>query len=383
MEWLNSQAFWWLTTLAIPVMIHLLSKKRQQVTKIGSTMFIVPSETMSSKSIHFTQWLLFIIRCLLIISLIFILAKLKLNSESDRKAIYVEDSVLPLIENNDKYNRLISTNGDGLVFSISGNQRGPYDFINYWSFIHYLNSQNAEAVVYSANTLNGFRGSSESLDTAIEWVSVPIEDEIVSNDTIYGNTGAIPVEFTISERLLKHKIFDSFPNGKSDTTFINIRASINSEDKLASFYKMIQAINGYLPWEIAVTDNYVYDWIINIDTSTYMEGPCILNYQSTNTSLNFYKMFDQNYKLSGHIDLKNLVISDILDQWTSEIIINHMNFDQYDKLRINSLPKFQRGNNKEKVKTYATGGNIISLPFWIIFFFLIILERIISHKSKA
>lgn len=64
-----------LAGLIIPVIIHLWSVKQGKTLKIGSIALLGESTSATSKSLKLTDWLLFILRCLLIILIAVILAQ--------------------------------------------------------------------------------------------------------------------------------------------------------------------------------------------------------------------------------------------------------------------------------------------------------------------
>lgn len=71
-----------LAGLIIPVIIHLWSIKQGKTLKIGSTALLGESATASSKSIKITDLLLFILRCLILILVAFVLAQPYLKKTS-------------------------------------------------------------------------------------------------------------------------------------------------------------------------------------------------------------------------------------------------------------------------------------------------------------
>jgi len=64
-----------LAGLIIPVIIHLWSVKQGKTLKIGSIALLGESASATSKSFKLTDWLLFILRCLLLILIAFILTQ--------------------------------------------------------------------------------------------------------------------------------------------------------------------------------------------------------------------------------------------------------------------------------------------------------------------
>ncbi|WP_316736655.1 BatA domain-containing protein [Pedobacter aquatilis] len=74
-----------LAGVIIPLIIHLWNIKQGKTLKIGSISLLGESSRESSKSFKVTDWLLFIIRCLLIILISFCLAQPYLNKKLNAK----------------------------------------------------------------------------------------------------------------------------------------------------------------------------------------------------------------------------------------------------------------------------------------------------------
>ena len=64
-----------LAGLIIPVIIHLWSVKTGKTLKIGSINLLGESANATSKSLKITDWLLFVLRCLLLIIIGLMLAQ--------------------------------------------------------------------------------------------------------------------------------------------------------------------------------------------------------------------------------------------------------------------------------------------------------------------
>ncbi len=76
-----------LAGLVIPLIIHLWNVKQQQTLKIGSVSLLGESAQVTSKSYRITDWLLFILRCLLIVLVAFLLAQPYLIQNIEAKNI--------------------------------------------------------------------------------------------------------------------------------------------------------------------------------------------------------------------------------------------------------------------------------------------------------
>lgn len=93
--------------LIVPVIIHLWNVKQGKTLKIGSISLLGESSRASSKSFRITDWLLFVLRCLLIILIGFILSqpyfKKKLSNKNQGGWVLVNQSEFPkTFKNNHK-----------------------------------------------------------------------------------------------------------------------------------------------------------------------------------------------------------------------------------------------------------------------------------------
>ncbi|RZK83094.1 MAG: hypothetical protein EOO92_00430 [Pedobacter sp.] len=95
-----------LTSLIIPLVIHLWNVKEGRTLRVGSIGLIGESTTINSKSLRVTDWLLLILRCLLLIILSFMLAEPfisdKLNPTKQKGWLLLEKSDLPSVYKTDK-----------------------------------------------------------------------------------------------------------------------------------------------------------------------------------------------------------------------------------------------------------------------------------------
>jgi len=90
-----------LAGIIVPLIIHLWNVKQGKTLKIGSIALLGESSSASSKSIKINDWLLFILRCLLLVLLAFILAQpyLKKTTAGSNKNgwILVEKNIFPQV----------------------------------------------------------------------------------------------------------------------------------------------------------------------------------------------------------------------------------------------------------------------------------------------
>ena len=93
MHFTNPLFLWALSGLAIPLGIHLLSKKEGKVIRMGSLRHLQETSTQQFRGIRLNEILLLVLRCLLIILFVFILSGLQLNSLKKTKWVVMENGL--------------------------------------------------------------------------------------------------------------------------------------------------------------------------------------------------------------------------------------------------------------------------------------------------
>ena len=87
MTLLQPSYLWGLLALAIPIIIHLWSRKKVRTIKVGSIQFIAPTKSKESNSIQLNEWWLLLLRCLIISILVVILAEPYNTTTPDKEEV--------------------------------------------------------------------------------------------------------------------------------------------------------------------------------------------------------------------------------------------------------------------------------------------------------
>lgn len=181
---LNPIWLWGLGGLAIPIAIHLLSRKEGKTIRIGSIRFLTETSTSKFSSIRLNELSLLAVRSLLIILLVLFLTSLLIPSsdgDSTQKWLVIEKG----LEQNEQIKRLSdSLQKDGYeIRRLSKSFPLPEDDTSTQSPDYYkLNEElsyqkNTQAVVIAGNALSGFKGKRISLPDHITWLSYPVLTE--------------------------------------------------------------------------------------------------------------------------------------------------------------------------------------------------------------
>ena len=192
-----------LVGLIIPVLIHLWSVKRGKTLKIGSIALLGESATVSSKSFKLTDLLLFVLRCLILMLIAFILAqpyckKTSLISknkgwilidktrfgevyETHRKPI---DSLLNLGFELHDFN--LGFNLFSLKDSTAQNEASAK--LSYNDLIHQLNKQipsGYSAYIFANRRLSNFEGNLPKLNFNLTWRYIQHRDSLKGWSTTF------------------------------------------------------------------------------------------------------------------------------------------------------------------------------------------------------
>ena len=168
-----------LAGLAIPVVIHLLSRKEGKVIKLGSVRHVVETSTQQFKGIKLNEIILLMLRCAMIIVFSLLLSGLRCTIQGKEKWAIVEKGLKGLPNLNSV---LDSLKNDGYSLHVLAqafpelNDSGEHSAeINYWQLVEELKTKNlSEAIVFSKNNIDLFKGKRVALPANIRWISQPL-----------------------------------------------------------------------------------------------------------------------------------------------------------------------------------------------------------------
>ncbi len=167
-----------LAGLTIPIAIHLLSRKEGKVIKLGSVRHVVETSTQQFKGIKLNELILLALRCAMIIVFSLLLSELQCTNQRNEKWVIVEKDLKGL---SDLYSILDSSEGKGYSTHLLANgfpelkdSSNTSIEINYWQLVEELKQKNlSDAIVFSKNNINHFKGLRSTLPENIRWISEP------------------------------------------------------------------------------------------------------------------------------------------------------------------------------------------------------------------
>lgn len=197
---------WSLLGLAVPILIHFLSKKEGQVIPLGSIRHLEETSTQQFKGIKLNELLLLALRCALIFVFCLLLSGLRCAGISNQKWVVVEGKY----ENNPVAKSMVDSlekEGYEQHFLCPGFPQAVDDNVSrpdYWMLVGQLREKNlASVVVLSANKLVNFKGKRIPLPSNVTWVEIPshqidfpVQAVKINADSIYVREGHSSAEQT-------------------------------------------------------------------------------------------------------------------------------------------------------------------------------------------
>jgi hypothetical protein len=188
---LNPIWFWGLVGLAIPVGIHLLSRKEGKTIRLGSIRFLTETSTSKFSSIRLNEVVLLAVRSLLIGLIVLFLAGLFVSSSNDKnsvKWVLVEEelennprvlNLLDSLQKNGYEIRRLTESFPLLQKNDTATQKPDYYKLSEELFL----KNNVHAIVLTSNSLTNFKGKRISLPENITWLSFPDVSEASAAET--------------------------------------------------------------------------------------------------------------------------------------------------------------------------------------------------------
>lgn len=196
MSFLNPIALWALAGLAIPISIHLLSRKEGKTIRMGSIRFLSETATSKFSSLKLNELVLLIIRCVLLSLIVLLLAGLLLPlspaSETQYWAVVEKGlekdqrikNLLDSLSNNNYTLKKLEPEFPALTETTSSPAPDYYKLTE-----ELAAKENLQALVIAKNQLVQFKGKRNALPENITWLSYPV-DKISTDDSLTYNNPA-------------------------------------------------------------------------------------------------------------------------------------------------------------------------------------------------
>lgn len=426
MTLLQPSYLWGLLALAIPIAIHLWSRKKVQIVLVGSTQFISETKSKQTNSIQINERWLLLLRCLIISMLVFILTEPQTSKTPSSQAIlYVfEPSLLATEEGRSRFDEIPIDKRLLLNDGFSKWQEEDVfvtDTPNYWQLAKQMGAIQADSIVVFTRALaKGFKGKRPRLKKNITWISVDIEEDAqqlvfanLENDSILvTSVQSDEYRFAFAKARFPKTAFSLNATNDSlliegdnriskiplrDTESIRVTIVYNSEmeGQLKFFEVGFKAIATYSNVRIDVTTK-PYSDTLSIDNNPYIIWLSNRDMPEISARTLQYQLDDYAQKLivpgssqTNFLLTKELTTQRVLNEQWLDQLVQWLALDQdlkatFDTLDMRTLPTSKLQNNflnDRSLKKEAVTGDF-SEWLWIIVLILMAGERFIAQLRK-
>jgi len=383
--------------LAVPIAIHLLSRKEGKVIKLGSVRHLVETSTQQFKGIKLNEILLLFLRCAMIVVFSLLLSGLQCSSSGKQKWILIEhglqknpsiNSVIDSLDKQGYEQHWLAEKFPSINDSINSIE------INYWKLVEELRNENlSNAIVFSKNNINHFKGAKHSLPEYIKWISMPMNEINLPIQAIQLNNDSVLIKTIHSnadETNFTFQIVNKSQSAIEISPMKKIKIALIADDDFRYDEKILkaalQAIEKNLPikieWTTSKTDST--DWCIwlsnkKVETINFRNS-IFINPQTTNDLL-IQKNSNQwiiTKRLNEEVALENNLTVQLVS-----LLLKNENFEKrissIDRRMISDSLVWNSSSSEEKKEAsieYKSADDYLI----ILLLLLLLIERTIAYK---
>ncbi len=428
MYFLSPLYLWALLGLAIPIAIHLWSKKEGKTIKIGSVKLIQEADSKQSSSIQLNEWWLLLLRLLMLALLVLIIAEPRIKRSTQQVPItyLVEASLLEYEEMNNLFDSLNSENTlrlfekgfpefDRELFT-EASKEAP----NYWQLSKELQELRADSIVIFTNAfVSGIKGKRPAIQKNIKWIFLDPgkTEEIALKASEKDGKISVLKALNSSEglgfeteqisgndlRIIKNTVKDSFYIQNTRSTKgvpiekkSNIQLELYSDKNYAESERYLEAafkaISEYVNREIIIhkvknkdsLDLQKADAIVWLSEESKPKTTSpILIYKENKLATSLIVSGDSanQFLLTKKINSENSINQYLAEDILAFLALNKELDVEVSKLDKRVMPREQFMPNLANKEKLARGSNSLDISnwFWLFLIPVIITERLLSR----
>ncbi|MGY5847247.1 BatA domain-containing protein [Salegentibacter sp. HM20] len=408
MYFLNPSYLWALLALAVPLAIHLWSRREGKIIKVGSIKFLKEADTRKSSSLQLNEIWLLLLRMLLLAILVFILSGLHWPGKEKNAPIayLVEDSLLKVPEIRALTDSLSNTAEVRLLQKdfpdISNFKEEDSGFItpNYWQLAREMENFPADSlVVFSAGHLAGVKGRRPEISKKINWIILGqayAETQLIGAIQRGDSIELVSVKndgqsLEIQKELAETNLGEDINMPLISTDSLKIQMFVDEKFQQEEFYlrASLRAVGRYLKHPILIEE---FNPAIDADVLIWLSEKNLpesnsrkLKFQENNYSSELIEpgLNSREFILTSKLNAENIYENDLpgsLLRFLSAYSHLEMQIDKTDKRQIaGEFIQTKKSNSEIKLKR---AGIDASKHLWLLFLALIIAERLLSAYRK-
>lgn len=393
----NPLFLWALAGLAVPFIIHLLSKKEGKVIKLGSLRHVQATSTQQFRGIRLNEIWLLLLRSALIIVLTLLLAGVLYPGDKSERWILVEKGLvnqprikvmIDSLESEGYQAHWLATGFPKLSDSL--NLNSP---VRYRALVAELAKRNlTEAVVFAKNNERQFAGLASEPAGNIRWISQPLPEQAftlkafrLSPDSTLVRQGKTNANFTSYDYVsMNNSMARSVP---SQTITVGIISDKQHEQDKRIIMAALTALNGFVPVKISIETGEKAagaDWRIWLYNDVVTPGKNIVMKSSRNGEL-FTRISSSEWHINGRLN-EAVAIKENLSMQLAEIVIPKKDLEQFGAFNDRRMLPDSIGWAFGTIGGESTHTGLMAdsaEPFLIILFLLILTtERLMAYRRN-
>ncbi|WP_437395820.1 BatA domain-containing protein [Flagellimonas lutimaris] len=422
MVFANPSYLWALLGLLVPLAIHLWSKKEAKTIKIGSIQLLDESNSRQSSSIQLNEWLLLLLRMLIIALIVLLMAGPQWRTKGNQKQItYIveasianEASISSVLDSLQEDSPVFLLKNGFPEWEVDVDYQSDKEQPNYWQLVQKMDSLRSDSiVVFTKALVKGIKSMRPNTQKKIHWVVMELEEtqdrpllafnresgvELItassSGRTTKINKEVLDEGFNISNdslRLLSEEP-QTVPLKTLDTLQINLYVAEDFKREGTYIEASFRALSEFLKREIVIhreekpTDSQadLNIWLSN-GTSNDSEGKWVV-YQDNQLAKQLIESGPRKnlFYLTSRLNPQNTV-----DQHLPEQLLHILALDNNLKTLVanadaRQLDETELKPNYVEPKRKRERATLLDISLWVfcILAGLMIVERLISNYKK-
>jgi uncharacterized membrane protein len=185
MVFANPSYLWALLGLLVPLAIHLWSKKEAKTIKIGSVQLLDQSNSRQSSSIQLNEWLLLLLRMLIITLVVLLMAGPQWRTKGNQKQItYLveasianEASISSVLDSLQEESPVLLLENGFPEWEVDVGYQAEKSQPDYWQLVQKMDSLRSDSiVVFTKALVKGIKSMRPNTQKKIHWVVVESEE---------------------------------------------------------------------------------------------------------------------------------------------------------------------------------------------------------------
>lgn len=390
-QFTQSVWLWGLAALALPIAIHLLSRKEGRVIPVGSLRHLHETTSQQFRGIKLNELLLLAVRLILILLFVLLLAGLFWKNSDRQLWVVVDRDLLQNTRAMAMADSLTNKNFEWRWLEPGFPKKDKSEISaskNNWQLIEQLHAQHLQhAIVLTSGLLTEFTGEYQPLGPHIDWhVFEPSARKV--NVYAVDKSGSTFLRTMHSSAMRTHFVADTvnvFPDSLQQATTIRVSlvADKNFEDDARLVSAALKSIEAQVPVAIELQSELQSntDWLIWLSEKVKPETSAkVISVYPTQGNLLLVQHSVNQWQLTKRLTVDAALQSDFTIQLANLITEDVGDSDKISRLDNRTLP--EAFFKKAEVKTAAVVDAEFNVPLLVLFLLFLAAERILAFVRK-